>query len=260
MEYSDLSGRSCYLDLPSNSCTLFKMKHVLQLKERINNQILGVKELTIHIIANITKQTLSLKIKYKNFCYLDFLLKGVLTWWLNLQINELYFLSSKKRYTIKSNQAPLNQTSKMTFSFHKLCNHRRIKSIWKQQARQNTFSPKTPLRQKTEFNLHSLKEMKWCWLSTSCTLTWSWAKFFNICSGYSSDLGTWENLFYPINNSMISVTNYTSFAAVGFRWFPADFKKGLSYVQTYMESGWELGKWEVVWIDLWTEWLYTGLY
>lgn len=59
---------------------------------------------------------------------------------------------------------------------------------------------------------------------------------------------------------MISVTNYTSFAAVGFRWFPADFKKGLSYVQTYMESGWELGKWEVVWIDLWTEWLYTGLY
>lgn len=148
------------------------------------------------------------------------MLKGVLTWWLNLQINELYFLSSKKRYTIKSNQAPLNQTSKMTFSFHKLCNHRRIKSIWKQQARQNTFSPKTPLRQKTEFNLHSLKEMKWCWLSTSCTLTWSWAKFFNICSGYSSDLGTWENLFYPINNSMISVTNYTSFAAVGFRWFP----------------------------------------
>ena len=45
---------------------------------------------------------------------------------------------------------------------------------------------------------------------------------------------------------MISVTNYTSFAAVGFRWFPADFKKGLSHVQTYIESGRELGKWEVV--------------
>ena len=45
---------------------------------------------------------------------------------------------------------------------------------------------------------------------------------------------------------MISVTNYTSFVAVGFRWFPADFKKGLSHVPTYMESGWELGKWEVV--------------
>lgn len=100
---------------------------------------MGVKELTKHIIANITKQTLSLKIKYKNFCYLDFLLKGVLTWWLNLQINELYFLSSKKRHMIKSNQTPLNQTSKMTFSFHKLCNHRRIKSIWKQQARQIHF-------------------------------------------------------------------------------------------------------------------------
>lgn len=58
---------------------------------------------------------------------------------------------------------------------------------------------------------------------------------------------------------MISVTNYTSFAAVGFGWFPAVFKKGLSHVQTYIESGRELGKWEVVWINLWTEWLYTGL-
>ena len=84
-------------------------------------------------------------------------------------------------------------------------------------------------------------------------------KFFHICSGYTSDLGTWEDLFYPINNSMISVTNYTSFAAVGFGWFPAVFKKGLSHVQTYIESGRELGKWEVVWINLWTEWLYTGL-
>ena len=45
---------------------------------------------------------------------------------------------------------------------------------------------------------------------------------------------------------MIPVTNYKSFAAVGFGWFPAVFKKGLSHVKTYMESGWELGKWEVV--------------
>ena len=54
MEYSDLSGRSCYLDLPSNSCTSLKMKHVLQ--------ILGVKELTKHIIANITNTQLENKI------------------------------------------------------------------------------------------------------------------------------------------------------------------------------------------------------